>query len=240
MKSYNHGISISLIIHLIILAIPMSNVFRRNFNELELFILDERISLPKRSIKIKAKPVETKKEIVTAKEENPQPKVEETPLPQVIEKPDIKDVKKEAISMPAPEPVLASSPISSTISKEVKAEIVSSGKEEVGINSLAPSEGYNEDVEFGSAMGPKFLYREIPVYPLMAKKLGKEGKVLLRLFIDENGKLLDVEVIENGGYGFTNAAVEAVKKSTFQPALRNGKPIKAKALLTVRFQLRRD
>lgn len=97
-----------------------------------------------------------------------------------------------------------------------------------------------KDVEFGSAEGPKFSHREMPVYPLLARRLGKEGRVLLRLTIDERGRLLNVEVIEGAGHGFTESAVEAVKKSTFLPAKKEGKPIFSRALLPIKFTLRRS
>jgi protein TonB len=96
------------------------------------------------------------------------------------------------------------------------------------------------DNQFGSFGAPKFLFCEIPKYPLMARKLGREGRVVLKLAIDEKGTLMDVEVIEDGGYGFTAAALEAVKKSKFLPAEKNGRPIKSLAILPVRFVLRRD
>ena len=73
----------------------------------------------------------------------------------------------------------------------------------------------------------------------MAKKLGKQGKVVLRLFINEKGRLLNVEVVEPAGYGFTESAVEAVKMSTFSPARENGVGTASKALLSIRFVLKR-
>jgi protein TonB len=94
--------------------------------------------------------------------------------------------------------------------------------------------------EFGARGAPSFLKRQMPVYPMMAKKLGKEGRVVLRLFINEKGKLMNVEVVEPAGYGFTESAVEAVKMSTFSPAHENGASIASKALLTIRFVLKKD
>lgn len=95
------------------------------------------------------------------------------------------------------------------------------------------------ETEFGDSGAPAFLKRQMPNYPLMAKKLGKQGKVVLRLFINEKGRLLNVEVVEPAGYGFTESAVEAVKMSTFSPAHENGVRIASKALLTIRFVLKR-
>jgi len=64
------------------------------------------------------------------------------------------------------------------------------------------------------------------------------GKVVLRLTIDEKGNLVNVEVVEDAGYGFAEAAIAAVKKSTFTPPMFNGRPVKAGALLPVKFALR--
>ncbi len=111
---------------------------------------------------------------------------------------------------------------------------------------IAPPQVYVEpkaepkDVEFGSAEGPRFNHREMPVYPLLARRLGKEGRVLLRLTIDEKGRLINLEVLEGAGYGFTESAVEAVRKSTFLSAKKEGKPIPSRALLPIKFTLRRS
>lgn len=79
----------------------------------------------------------------------------------------------------------------------------------------------------------------MPAYPVLARRLGREGKVVLRLTIDEYGTLKGVEVLEDPGYGFSAAAAEAARKSRFAPARVNGRPIAVKALLPVRFVLKR-
>lgn len=91
---------------------------------------------------------------------------------------------------------------------------------------------------FGSPGGPRYRHKEMPAYPALARRLGKEGKVLLRLTIDENGDIVNVEVVEDSGYGFADAAVAAVKRSTFIPPTWNGRPIRTRALLPVQFTLR--
>jgi TonB family protein len=107
-------------------------------------------------------------------------------------------------------------------------------------NATGGGAGNLMETRFGSSVAPAFLHREMPVYPLIARKLGREGKVMLKLTIDEKGNLSDVEVIDKAGFGFTEAAVEAVKKSTFLPAKKDGKPIASRALLPIRFVLERD
>ena len=93
------------------------------------------------------------------------------------------------------------------------------------------------ETTFGSRNAPAFIHRETPLYPPVARRLGKEGKVVLKLMIDSNGRLREIEVLEDAAYGFTEAAVEAVKRSTYAPALQNGVKAAARAILPIRFHL---
>ena len=92
--------------------------------------------------------------------------------------------------------------------------------------------------KFGSSDAPGFLYREIPQYPFAARRRGDEGKVVLKLTIDEKGNLLNIEVIESTGSDFTVSAIEAVKHSKFSPAKKNNTPVVCMALLPIRFALK--
>ncbi len=95
----------------------------------------------------------------------------------------------------------------------------------------------NAEAHFGDYGAPTFLYQEMPVYPALARRLGKEGRVLLKLVIGTDGKLVNVEVVEGAGYGFTEASVAAVKKSTYAPGYRNGNKVSTWVLLPVSFRL---
>lgn len=124
---------------------------------------------------------------------------------------------------------------------EMSIESTSTNKSSSSSKSkLTSDEGSERIIEtsFGAVNGPKFLYREIPVYPQIARRLGKEGKVVLRLTIDERGELQNIEILESAPYGFTEAAVEAVRKSKFSPALKDGRPVASKAILPIRFILK--
>ena len=111
----------------------------------------------------------------------------------------------------------------------VKTEIASLGK--------AENRGTAETI-FGNSGAPSFSHREAPVYPFLARRFGKEGKVVLKLLIDKNGILQNIEVIEPSQFGFTEAAIEAIKKSTIAPAHKNGENIASRAILSVRFNLK--
>jgi protein TonB len=95
-----------------------------------------------------------------------------------------------------------------------------------------------QDFSFGGENGPAFLTQAEVHYPLAARRMGREGKVLLRLTLDERGKLLNLEVLENPGYGFADAAIAALKKSCFSPASINNRPVACRVRLPIRFALR--
>jgi protein TonB len=91
---------------------------------------------------------------------------------------------------------------------------------------------------FGSTGGPGFIRRVLPRYPRLAREMSREGTVVLSLTIDEKGILQGVEVVESAGFGFDEAALQAMQASTFKAAVRNGQPVASRALLPVRFMLR--
>jgi protein TonB len=97
--------------------------------------------------------------------------------------------------------------------------------------------GHGVESTVGEMGGPQFIQRSVPRYPRLAQRLGVEGSVLLRLAIDASGKLSRVEVVNGAGNGFDEEAVQAVKRSTFAPAVQAGRPISCLALLKIRFQL---
>jgi TonB family protein len=79
--------------------------------------------------------------------------------------------------------------------------------------------------------------RVIPVYPEEAQRAGLEGLVVLKVVIDERGRVGDVEVMRSVGHGFDEAAVAAVRQWKFRPATRNGKPIKVVHVIPFDFRL---
>ena len=55
------------------------------------------------------------------------------------------------------------------------------------------------------------------IYPPEAKRLGIEG-VVVKLSIDEKGRVVQVEGVERAGHGFDEAAREALRQVKFTPA----------------------
>jgi periplasmic protein TonB len=74
-------------------------------------------------------------------------------------------------------------------------------------------------------------------YPPEAKRLGIEGKVELKLGIDQNGRVVQVRVITRGGHGFDEAAAKAMRLARFKPAMTSdGKAVPCSISWTYRFE----
>jgi TonB family protein len=86
--------------------------------------------------------------------------------------------------------------------------------------------------------GPSIKELVRPRYPSSARMLGKEGLVLLRVLIDESGRVRDVEVIKPAGHGFDEEAKRAIRSSLFNPAMEDGVPVPCYVEIPVRFVLR--
>ncbi|GAB6094968.1 hypothetical protein JCM14469_12200 [Desulfatiferula olefinivorans] len=69
---------------------------------------------------------------------------------------------------------------------------------------------------------PEFLLKITPEYPVPLKDEDREGEVALSVSIDDAGRVTHVKVLRASHRLFAQASVEAVKKSRFKPATRNG------------------
>ncbi|AGA91509.1 TonB family protein [Thioflavicoccus mobilis 8321] len=77
-----------------------------------------------------------------------------------------------------------------------------------------------------------------PVYPLLARRQGIEGRVLIRVAVLDSGRVGRAEVSRgSGARALDNAALAAVRRWRFHPALRNGQAIAATITVPVIFRL---
>ena len=75
------------------------------------------------------------------------------------------------------------------------------------------------------------------VYPPLANKQKIEGVVYLMLFIDRTGKIRDIEVLKDPGYGLAEAAIKAFEGITCTPAMANETPVAVRFRYPIRFSL---
>lgn len=93
----------------------------------------------------------------------------------------------------------------------------------------------------GDTTAPTFNTKELSkriVYPPAAKRQRITGDVLLVLYISDTGMVDRVDILEDPGYGFGEAAKVAFLGLKGEPAMRNGKPIAVMIRYPIRFSLR--
>lgn len=77
-----------------------------------------------------------------------------------------------------------------------------------------------------------------PAYPAISRRMGEEGKLVLRVELDEDGRIDDARVINSSGYDrLDKAALEAVRSWRCRPSMRDGQPVRAVALQPFNFVL---
>jgi protein TonB len=84
---------------------------------------------------------------------------------------------------------------------------------------------------------PIAVVRSAPAYPELARKLRREGVVVLEAVIDKSGGVVDARVLTDPGFGLSQAALAAVRTWRYQPATLDGRPVSVYLTVTVTFQL---
>ena len=84
-----------------------------------------------------------------------------------------------------------------------------------------------------------YLNNPPPAYPLTSREMGEEGRVVLRVFVNERGDAQEVQVRTSSGYNrLDEAARDTVRKWKFVPAKRGDTAVGAWVLIPLSFSLR--
>lgn len=94
-----------------------------------------------------------------------------------------------------------------------------------------------------SVSAPRFdvdyLDNPAPVYPALAKRMGEEGKVMLRVHVEANGQPSRIEIRNSSGSPrLDQAAEQAVWRWKFVPAKRGNDAVAAWVVVPISFNLR--
>ncbi|MBV6494423.1 MAG: hypothetical protein LDLANPLL_02456 [Turneriella sp.] len=92
-----------------------------------------------------------------------------------------------------------------------------------------------------AARKPKWVGNFITAndYPLVARQQGKDGRVVLSVIIDEEGKVLDAQLLEGAYSALNEVALAKIRVARFSPAYDNeGNAVACKVRLPIRFELK--
>jgi protein TonB len=84
-----------------------------------------------------------------------------------------------------------------------------------------------------------YLNNPAPQYPALSRRLGEEGRVILRVYVDDRGLPARVEIRTSSGHErLDSIAVETVRQWKFVAARRGDQAISAWVLVPISFSLR--
>lgn len=86
---------------------------------------------------------------------------------------------------------------------------------------------------------PQIIRSVKPEYPEVAMRLGVEGEVWIKVWVDKSGRARDVQVIKSDDAIFNQASIEAGFQFEFTPAMLNGKPVDVWVSIPFRFFMKR-
>ncbi len=86
---------------------------------------------------------------------------------------------------------------------------------------------------------PRYDKNPSPEYPLIARRRGFQGTVVLEVLVDRNGRVGDLRVFNSSGYKALDiAAVKSVSEWIFRPAIKGNENIEMWVRVPVCFQLK--
>jgi len=145
-------------------------------------------------------------------------------------------------------------PVKKIVHKKAKTKLKKSSKPEAIIKNTAPDlnnvskQAITNTISEASKLPPpvpfyklsdlpRFTHRETPVYPENMRASGNKGTVELMVLIDKTGKVRKITILKSAGDSFDQAAIDAIRASTFMPAKVKGKPVTALLKMPVKFKL---
>ena len=132
---------------------------------------------------------------------------------------------------PAGEPAPREEKASGASKSAAEARPVEASKPEGKEDSKAPLSG--------GVLNGKALRLPVPIYPAAARNSGAQGKVVVEVTIDEQGKVVEARALS--GHAFLlQSALHAARQARFTPALLSGQPVRIKGTINSLFTLPKE
>jgi protein TonB len=107
-----------------------------------------------------------------------------------------------------------------------------------GTGTEAAADGAGPDEIFslpGLDQRPRALFQAAPLYPFDMRQKNVEGIVYVLFVVDQEGRVVNPTVEKSTHRAFEKPAIDAVRQWKFEPAVRNGRPVKAHLRVPIRF-----
>ncbi len=162
----------------------------------------------------------------------------EPPKPVVESKPKLKKLVEKIVPIENPAERLVEATTELSVEEEKP-----SAQSQPAIEAEAPkappkTEPVVEDKIEPPRFGVAYLNNPAPEYPVLSRRAGEEGRVVMKVLVSDVGAADEVQIEKSSGSDrLDNAAVNAVKKWRFIPAKKNNQPLSAYVLVPMKFSL---
>jgi protein TonB len=183
------------------------------------------------------KPLPTPKPPLTSKPKPPKPRAMPTPFPTAVaaESSIPNDTLAEVAATESTDAPTVSGANETGTPAVTAASAVASGSPSAASSSLSGASGSASGATLPS-FDAAYLNNPKPPYPMLSKKTGEQGKVLLRVLVSAQGLPLQVQVHQGSSYPrLDEAASKVVWNWRFVPARRGNQDIEASVLVPIVF-----
>ncbi|WP_132858134.1 energy transducer TonB [Sulfuritortus calidifontis] len=146
--------------------------------------------------------------------------------------------------MAVPQPPILAAPASTPASMSASMP-QAAARSEMEMTEVAPAATAAQAATAAPAtvVPPRFdadyLSNPAPAYPALSRRMGEQGKVLLRVYVEPDGSAARVELKTSSGFErLDNAALSAVRKWRFVPARQGDAAVGAWVVVPIVFSLR--
>jgi protein TonB len=183
-------------------------------------------------------PAKVEVEIVVAKPDPmaAAPASIETPMPHPTRQPRARAIAAPVPTVPTVDHAAPEAPIVADVSAPEAATPSSPG-----IEPARSSKDAARATDGGGALlsaKPRYRVNPAPEYPIASSRRREEGVVMVQVRVDANGAPSAISLAASSGYPLLDAAaLDAVRRWTFDPARAAGAPVSSLVTVPVRFSL---
>jgi TonB family protein len=92
-------------------------------------------------------------------------------------------------------------------------------------------------VDTGNQIPARVIFQVHPMYPYAMARYGIRGEVVIDFVVDEQGQVRNTVIFQSDNPAFDEPALTALRKWKFQPATRDGRPVKSSQRVPMVFRM---
>jgi protein TonB len=151
-------------------------------------------------------------------------------------------VSKPTVGAPVPVPDAEVSPEQTIATQTEMSQVAAPISEGTGDGGFAVEQDIEIDdgppADFVPYEKEPMLVKKVdPKYPDLALRAGLEGKVIVKIWVDKEGKVRDVVILKSDAEIFNEPSIDAAKQFVFTPAYMNNGPVAVWVSFPFRFKL---